>query len=63
MSTGVALCGALANLALHEEFRGAFAEECCLMAAGGGSTCGRTPAAVLVLIAGDKKVVGLGNLW
>lgn len=58
-STGCALCSVLANLAMHEEFRGSFARPIPPgAAAAGGVDGGRasTVAAVLVLVAGDMTV-------
>eukprot|EP00752_Nemacystus_decipiens_P002264 g2145.t1 len=56
-STGCALCGVLANLATHEEFRGSFANPFSpgATAAAGSGNGGKasTVAGVLVLVAGD----------
>lgn len=68
MDVGDALCGALANLALHDDFRGSFAQPISSRpsdAAGRKVTDHQSPAAdtkatttarALVEMAGDKKV-------
>lgn len=63
-STGCALCSVLANLAMHEEFRGSFARPFSPRAAataGGGTDGGRasTVAGVLELVARDMTVRSL----
>lgn len=58
-STGSSLCGVLANLAMHEAFRGSFADSYTPGTTGGGGNEQITPVKVLVLVAGDTKVRNL----
>lgn len=55
-STGSSLCGVLANLAMHEEFRGSFAESSPRGTTGRDGKEQIIPVKVLVLVAGDTKV-------